>query len=115
MPQRAAHPCREPGCAELVQAGAWCTIHTPVVKHVDDRESASARGYDAHWRKLRAWFLTSNPICTDPFYMHGSRVVLATDVDHIIAKRDGGRDDVNNLQSLCHSCHSRKTRQGGAD
>ena len=25
-------------------------------------------------------------------------------------KRDGGTNDPSNLQSLCHSCHSRKTR-----
>lgn len=34
---------------------------------------------------------------------------LATDVDHIIARRKGGTDDLQNLQSLCHACHSRKT------
>lgn len=29
--------------------------------------------------------------------------------DHITPKRDGGLDDVSNLQGTCHSCHSRKT------
>jgi 5-methylcytosine-specific restriction protein A len=33
----------------------------------------------------------------------------ATDVDHITPKRLGGRDDMANLQALCHSCHTRKT------
>jgi 5-methylcytosine-specific restriction protein A len=49
--------------------------------------------------------LASHPLCAvcdEP----------ATDVDHI----DGNarNNDVHNLQSLCHSCHSRKTaRQDG--
>jgi 5-methylcytosine-specific restriction endonuclease McrA len=28
-------------------------------------------------------------------------------------KRDGGEDSMENLQGLCHGCHSRKTRGGG--
>jgi 5-methylcytosine-specific restriction protein A len=37
-------------------------------------------------------------------------VVLAVEVDHIVPIREGGaRLDANNLQPLCHTCHSRKT------
>lgn len=36
--------------------------------------------------------------------------VMATDVDHIIPKSQGGMSEHSNLQSLCHSCHSIKTR-----
>jgi len=37
--------------------------------------------------------------------------VRATHVDHVLAHRgdEGLRLDPNNLQALCHSCHSRKT------
>jgi hypothetical protein len=35
--------------------------------------------------------------------------VRATEVDHILAKRDGGTDDRGNLRSLCKPCHSRRT------
>ena len=36
---------------------------------------------------------------------------MATDVDHIVPHRGDARllYDENNLQSLCKSCHSRKT------
>jgi hypothetical protein len=39
------------------------------------------------------------------------RVVVATDVDHIIDSRDDFTDDNSreNLQPLCHECHSLKT------
>jgi 5-methylcytosine-specific restriction protein A len=39
------------------------------------------------------------------------RIVAATDVDHIVARRHGGDDSFANLQPLCHSCHSKKTQQ----
>lgn len=112
MPRRAMKPCSVPGCAELVQSGAYCTTHQPAHKREDNRESASQRGYDAKWRRLRSAILAGNPICADPFRLHSRQVVLATDVDHILAKREGGRDEKNNLQPLCHACHSRKTIGG---
>lgn len=36
-------------------------------------------------------------------------VAVATEVDHIIAKANGGGDDDSNLQSICRPCHRRKT------
>jgi 5-methylcytosine-specific restriction protein A len=53
--------------------------------------------------------LNMNPLCEDPFKVHGEDVVLANEVDHIIARRRGGPDTLPNLQSLCKPCHSRKT------
>jgi 5-methylcytosine-specific restriction protein A len=40
------------------------------------------------------------------------RVALATDVDHIVPLSAGGTNAADNLQPLCHSCHSRKTSGG---
>ena len=31
------------------------------------------------------------------------------EVDHIVPKVEGGSDRADNLQTLCHECHSRKT------
>ena len=35
----------------------------------------------------------------------------ATEVDHIVALSRGGTNEMDNLRSLCKSCHSRKTVQ----
>ena len=34
---------------------------------------------------------------------------LATDADHIVPRSRGGRDTLENLQSLCKSCHGIKS------
>ena len=59
--------------------------------------------------------LADSPICTDPFGIHRriGRYELASDVDHMIP-RDVRPDlalDHGNLQPLCKSCHSKKTRK----
>src|SRR5512139_1258783 len=107
MPQRARRPCAAPGCAELVQSGAYCTTHQPA-SH-DERPTANERGYGADWQRLRLAHLRREPLCRDPFHVHPEQLLPATDVDHIVPKSKGGTDVESNLQSLCHACHSRKT------
>lgn len=61
------------------------------------------------WKRLRAEVLASEPLCR----MCTARglVVPATDVDHIVDSREDFTDDNSreNLQPLCHECHSLKT------
>ena len=98
-----------------MREGRWCPDHQRAVeKRYDpayDRErgTSSRRGYGARWRRLRGMFLGQHPLCADPFNAHDGRPVAATDVDHIVARARGGTDAFENLQSLCHACHSRKT------
>ena len=33
-------------------------------------------------------------------------------IDHVIPKKKGGTDALENLQCLCRVCHARKTRRG---
>lgn len=63
----------------------------------------------ARWRKFRRYFLANNQVCV-ACKAHGI-VTPATEVDHIVPLRDDPARayDVDNMQALCHSCHSRKT------
>lgn len=56
------------------------------------------------WKRLRQVKLISDPLC------EACRRKPATDVDHIIGISKGGSPTaMENLRSLCHACHSRKT------
>lgn len=103
--------CNKPGCAGVVRSGV-CDKCGPVGQGKDraydqGRGSANERGYGHRWRRLRLMFLRAHPLCVE--CQRVGRVVPATDVDHIVTKRDGGTDAWDNLQALCHACHSRKT------
>ena len=71
----------------------------------DNRPSPAKRGYGRRWRRLRLMALRQQPMCQWPGCSEA-----ATDVDHIVPKRDGGDDSFGNLQGLCGSHHSQKTR-----
>ena len=76
----------------------------PALAMTDPRPSAARRGYGESWRRFRRYFLTQYPQCA-----HCDRA--ANEVDHIQTLRDGGaKYDLENLQALCKSCHSRKTQ-----
>lgn len=109
MPNKPLRPCRHPGCWVLTDSG-YCQDHRPKpVERSDESKSWRWMYSTGKWKILRGEQLLSEPFCRD-CAKRGERV-RATDVDHI---RDHKGDwalftDPHNLQSLCHSCHSRKT------
>lgn len=65
------------------------------------------------WQNIRKIFLRSNPLCVDCKKLR--RTVIATQVDHIIPIAEGGSaTDPANLQGLCDTHHSQKTRRENA-
>lgn len=76
---------------------------------VETRPNATERGYDRRWRNARASFLADHPICVR--CLARGLTTEATVVDHIIPHRGDASSfwDVANWQSLCESCHNRKT------
>ena len=69
----------------------------------ENHNNSTARGYDRRWRKLRVRVLMEEPTCR--LCREIGRTTLATVVDHVVAKRDGGTDARDNLQGLCAPCH----------
>ena len=93
-----------------------CSVCGPTRKQqaqrqVDERRgSASSRGYDRRWQRIRAMYLRAHPLCVD--CQAGRRTTAATEVHHIVALRDGGTHDDGNLMALCKSHHSTRTATG---
>lgn len=110
-------PCAEPGCPELINTYRVyrCSEHTRprytghYKQYDDNRGSASERGYDYTWSKIRNAYLAKYPLCR--MCLIDGTVKQADMVDHIIPLRQGGeRLHWSNLQSLCNRCHAGKTQ-----
>lgn len=106
--------CKHPGCQRLTSTG-YCPEHKP--RH-ERKASASWHSWYTNphygWAKRRDNQLAAEPFCRE-CAKHGLRV-KATEADHIEPHRGDLQKFLHGeLQSLCHTCHSRKTVQENAD
>jgi len=111
MPRKPPKPCARTGCGELTY-DRFCERHQKEANaeyERNDRDRHAKRHYgNARWERLRRVQLAKEPLCRHCF--ERGRLVQATHADHIIEISDGGAVyDIDNLQSLCKSCHSAKT------
>lgn len=72
------------------------------------RGSRHERGYGSAWDRLRARILKRDAGICQPCLQDG-HVHQGTEVDHKIPKAQGGTDDEDNLQTICHERHKAKT------
>lgn len=102
--------CAHPGCSALVARG-YCPAHQRTRRAEERRTYAPSTRYGRRWARLRASVLAASPWCV--VCQQAGQLEPATDVDHIVPHR-GDPDvfwDRQNLQPLCHACHSRKTAE----
>lgn len=90
-----------------------CVAKSPQAVRERERGSSAKRGYGYRWQQYSKARLRRHPLCVGyPAGVHGERVALATQTDHIEAVK-GPADplfwDAGNHQSLCDGCHSTKT------
>ncbi len=108
MALRALHQCPTPGCRTLTRESKCekcAAIPRKRLTPVDRFYATTA------WRKLRGRFIEANPLCVHCLEI--DRTEPATHVDHVVERRDDPSRELDweNLQSLCLSCHSSKTRR----
>ncbi len=112
MPWKPKHYCVFPGCTTRIESGqSRCLEHKLFLQSQYDhrRGTSTERGYNARWRRLRQWWLNAHPLCE--LCRKGGILTAAVLVDHIQPHRGDQilLYDPANLQSLCTTCHNRKT------
>lgn len=116
MPARPSSPCSQRACPKLTIPGTrYCADH-------QDKDNERRKQYDRMsrpeyhawystgcWRRTRALYLSSHPLCVE--CIKRGRVTPSAVVDHIEPHKGDLVKfwDVNNLQSMCKRCHDRKT------
>mgnify|MGYP000847462673 FL=1 len=113
MPYKPKKPCAYPGCPKLT-TGRYCEEHQKAeAKRYNhcDRDPDSNKRYGRSWNRIRAAFLSANPLCE--ICKAEGKLTPAELVHHRRKLTDGGTNDWSNLQSLCSECHSRLHSQQG--
>lgn len=113
MPFRIKTFCHFPNCKELSEQGNYCELHRKERRRQNfhDRSQLDKTLIDrdkfyssSQWRKLRLWFLRQYPLCN-------ACGELGHHVDHVVPIVTGINPYLlDNLQTLCASCHASKTR-----
>ena len=103
-----AMPCKAPMCNQYASKRGYCNSHQPQRSF---RLDWSDNYNKAAWIKMRRWALNRNPLCMRCSYYNITREAI--DVDHIVPHKGDSKlfNDYDNIQTLCHSCHSWKTSQ----
>ena len=107
MPRRPKKPCSYPGCPNLTE-GRYCEEHKAFEPKPYEKKTSNPFYSTKEWKEKRREFLGERPFCV----CCGRPAEI---VDHIVPIRKGGEPlDDRNLQSLCWSCHSRKSIEDGS-
>jgi 5-methylcytosine-specific restriction protein A len=95
--------CLNAGCPHPATYRGRCVHHARTINRATHRNRGIYNS--AKWRHTREVVLSEQPLCECG--------AIATDVHHIVDLEQGGNPWArNNLQALCHSCHSVLTRRG---
>jgi 5-methylcytosine-specific restriction enzyme A len=106
-------PCAEPLCPALVPSGTRrCPQHmTEYHRRKNAARPAGLQSFysSARWKALRAYKRRQDPLCE--LCKAQGRIKAAEQVDHIepLVERPDLAMVLENLRSLCMSCHSRRT------
>jgi 5-methylcytosine-specific restriction enzyme A len=104
VPYKPMTPCSQPGCPNAAVRGGRCEQHKRPTVRVPDGRSSAALGYGYEWQQIRAQYLRMYPVCAH------CGTDVRVEVHHIVSKKLGGTNALDNLVTLCKSCHSRVTK-----
>ncbi len=107
VPRKPKRPCSFPNCPKLTD-GRFCEEHKRKEnKRYEkyDRNPEVKKRYGKAWRRVRSSYVKTHPFCEMCF--EEGVLIPVEEVHHKIPLSEGGTHDIDNLISLCKSCHSR--------
>ena len=107
MPRKPKRPCSHPGCPNLCD-GQYCDKHRIEERRKYDRYERSPdinKKYGHAWRRIRDRYAASHPLCE--MCLKAGRLTPVQEVHHILPVSQGGTHAMDNLMSLCQSCHTK--------
>ncbi len=117
MPSKPPVACTVRGCSRLAKAGdgGLCSLHI-TARHKNYQKMRSDQEHTKIYN-TRAWKLSRiAALERDNGWCVQCKDAPATLVDHIKEIKDGGLPfALENLQSLCVSCHAKKTKEVAAN
>ena len=107
MPRRPKRPCSHPGCPNLCD-GQYCEQHRIEERRKYDKYERSLdinQKYGHAWRRIRDRYAAAHPLCE--MCLGEGRLTPVQEVHHILPVSQGGTHSMDNLMSLCQSCHTK--------
>ena len=107
MPRKPKRPCSSPGCPNLTD-GQYCDKHRTEERRKYDRYERSPdinKKYGYAWRRIRDRYAAVHPLCE--MCLGEGRLTPVQEVHHILPVSQGGTHAMDNLMSLCQSCHTK--------
>ncbi len=109
--------CRRPSCSCIALLNGYCEDHQGEIKEVKKewKKDFKCRSYkhlydSARWKRRREKQLKKQPLCEE--CLKQGIITIAAIADHIEDhKGDLAKFFQGKLQSLCPSCHSKKTNR----
>jgi len=113
LPYKPKRSCSYPGCPKLTE-GRFCEEHQKAIDaHYNkyQRDPATRKRYGRSWKRIRDRYMAEHPLCEQ--CQKEGRLTPAEEVHHIAPLSKGGSNAMENLMSLCKSCHSAITAKEG--
>ena len=113
MALRPLKPCSAPGCQALVRGARYCDKHEHLAAAWATSKRADRTGMTGRpWRRQRDQILSRDGyLCQCQECRDKGRLMVASEVDHIIPVSQGGSDDPENLCAIAAECHRKKTQK----
>ena len=107
MPRKPKRPCSRQGCPNLTD-GQYCDKHRIEERRKYDKYERSPdinKKYSHAWRRIRDRYAAAHPLCE--MCLKAGRLTPVQEVHHILPVSQGGTHAMDNLMSLCQSCHTK--------